>query len=112
MELFIFILLIWLEAYTIFLTTYFIIYYFRKKRLPWALLLANLLCLVLFFFLEWLVSNHKLALLGGYSEADDWGAGMANVYTWIINESLLLVAFLVTQCIFWIVWRRKYPRVA
>ena len=104
-----YILILFLELYTAVILLYVIIQLLRKKKLPWRILILELLCILSFFYLKFLLDRHKLIVFGSFNEApEDWGAGLANVMTYTYNLAFIIGLFLITQLIFWIFFKRKF----
>lgn len=92
-----YILILFLQVYCISVIVLLIILLGRKKRLPWLLMICELVCIGLFFLLKFLIMNNKIAFIGSYSEGDNWGAGLANVMFFTYNLLILIGMFILTQ---------------
>ncbi len=103
-----YILILFFEAYTVFMVIFVLVQLVRKKKIPWRILLMQLVCLILFYYLKYLVGQHKIIFIGNYVDGTkDWGSGFANVMIYTYNLVILASIFLVTQIIFWIFYIRK-----
>lgn len=100
------------EVYSIGLLIYLIILLVKKKQLPWLILISELFCLLLFFYLRYLIGEHRLIFVGHYVDGtEDWGAGLANVSTVFINIGILVLILLVTQILFWFYFNKIYKKI-
>ena len=71
-------------------------------------MLAELICITLFFYLKFLLGEHKLIFIGNYSsDQEHWESGLANVGAYTFNLAILIGIFLVLQIVFWIIYARK-----
>lgn len=103
------ILYIFFELYTGIIVLYVIVQLLRKKKLPWILLLIESGCLIVFFYLRYLVNQHELIVIGGYQEdPKDYGQGIANVSVYYYNLAFIIGLFLITQLFFWAFFTEKY----
>lgn len=99
----VFILFFLLEGYAIFFIAFLIMILFKKHKLPWTLIVANLACIGVFLYLKYLVENQELVFVSKYypSDSQDWGAGLGNLGIFSKNILILLAIFSVIQIIFW-----------
>ena len=97
-----------LLIYTASLLIYIIIQIARKKKLPWVLILIEMICIIIFFYLQNLVDEHKLIFTGKYEDdgSKDWGVGLANIQLITVNLIILISIFSVTQIVFWYFFSR------
>jgi len=103
-----FILIFFLEIYTAFVIIFLLVQLIRKKKQPWRILLVELMCITLFFYLKFLVEEHTLIFIGNYSsDQDHWESGLANVGTHTFNLAILIGIFLVPQIVFWVIYSKK-----
>ena len=103
-----FILIFFLEIYTAFVIIFLLVQLIRKKKQPWRILLVELMCITLFFYLKFLLGEHKLIFIGNYSsDQEHWESGLANVGAYTFNLAILIGIFLVLQIVFWIIYARK-----
>lgn len=101
----------YLEVYTAFLIIYSIIKIVRKKKVPVIILTWNFILIGLFFYLRYLVDNHKLIFIKGYNDSpEDWGEGLANVMISIYNLGIIFLAFCFIQILFWRLFLHKYKK--
>jgi hypothetical protein len=71
---------IFFELYTGIIVLYVIVQLLRKKKLPWILLLMESGCLIVLFYLRYLVNQHELIVIGEYQDdPKDYGDGIANM---------------------------------
>ena len=103
-----YILIFFLEVYTALVIIFFLIQLLRKKKQPWIILFAELICIGLFFYLRFLIGEHKLIFIGKYNKGQDhWEAGLANIGTYTFNLAILMGIFLVLQMAFWMIYSKK-----
>ena len=101
-----------LELYTGFIVLYVIIQLIRSKKLPWKILLVESGCLVLFFYLRYLVDQHELIVFGDYQDdPQDYGEGIANASVYFYNFAFVLGLFLITQLVFWAFFTEKFKNL-
>ena len=104
--------IVFLEIYTAFLIVYFLVKTIRRNKLPYPVLLVELVCLVLAFYFKHLVNNHELLFTGQYeNNPEDWGAGLSNASTYLFNTWILISIFAVSQIVFWVVYLHEYRKL-
>lgn len=112
MEFIIFFFFIFLEIYTGFLIIILLVHLIRRKRLPWSVLMAEVLCIGSFFYLKYLLDDHKLIFTGSYNnDKVHWESGLANLSVYMLNLLILLGIFIITQIIFWILYSKRFRRL-
>ncbi len=112
MELIFIILLIYLEAYSVFLAVYTVVKLVKKRKLPFKILFFNFILVAVFFFIRKLVYDHELIFIGRYIDATkDWGEGLANLMISIFNFGIVFLAFWITQIVFWRIFLRHYRKL-
>ena len=103
-----YILFLFLEVYTVFVILFLLIQLLRKRKQPWRILFAELICLITFFYLRFLVGEHKIIFTGKYiTDPEHWESGLANVGVYTFNLAILMGIFLVLQIVFWIIYTKK-----
>ena len=103
-----YILIFFLEVYTGLVIIFLLIQLLRKKKQPWKILFAELICLILFFYLRFLVGEHKIIFSGNYSnDKEHWESGLGNVGIYTFNLAILMGIFLVLQIVFWFIYTKK-----
>lgn len=94
--------------YTLVFSIVIIINLAKRKKILWSCVAGNLVCVGGFFYLQDLIENHKIVFLGKYIDGTkNWGSGMANAYTTLLNEILLILIFCVVQGFFWIMYKKR-----
>ncbi len=98
--------------YLVVFIIYIVVQFFKKKKLPWVLLSAQVLTIAIFFYLQNLVDNHKLIFTGNYKDSTEhWADGMANVYVSFANLGILLLIFIVLQIGFWYFFNKQLKQL-
>lgn len=105
------ILYISLELYTGVIVLYVIIHLLRKKKLPWKILLIESGCILLFFYLRYLVDQHELIVFGDYTDPQDYGEGIANMSLYTYNLAFVTGLFLISQLVFWAFFTEKFKNL-
>jgi hypothetical protein len=101
-----------IAGYSMTLLFYLLFLVKRKKRLPRAPLMANMVCILFFLFVQKMVEEHKFVFTGQYSkDTENWGSGLANVGYYITNHTILVANFLVTQLIFWVWFLYRFKKL-
>jgi hypothetical protein len=96
------ILLLYIELYVAFLAIYTVVKIIRKKKLSYFILLLNFCVVALFYYFRKKVFDHEWIFVGEYIDSSkDWGEGLANLMTTIINSGIVFLGFVITQIIFW-----------
>ena len=100
------------EIYAAFLVIFLIVKSVRRKKIPWAVVVANGLCIVLLLWLKYKVQNHEIIFAGNYSYGgDDWGEGLANVGVTLGNLGIVYLIILATQIVFVIIFSRESKKM-
>ena len=106
------ILEIFLEIYTFCFLIYIVVQKWKKKTLPWLFILLGIGCIALFFYLRFLLNEHRLIFTGNYVRgSDDWGSGLANVGIYIQNMLILMFIFLLSQLFYWTIFFQQFRRI-
>ena len=80
--------------------------------MPWKILLIESGCLLLFFYLRYLVDQHELIVFGNYQDSpEDYGQGIANMFVYFYNLAFVLGLFLITQLVFWAFFSEKFKNL-
>lgn len=87
---------------------FLVIQLFRKRKQSWKILFAELICLILFFYLRFLAGGHKIIFIGDYSnDKGHWESGLANVGVYTYNLAILMGIFAALQILFWIIYSKR-----
>jgi hypothetical protein len=107
-----FILFYSFEIYAAILIIYLATQIFRKKKLPRKILVVDGIFLLIFFSLRILLNKYHIFLAGNFKrESLDWGTGLSNVGAYLINFSILLFLFLISQIVFWYNFNKQFARL-
>ncbi len=106
-----YIIIFCLDVYGIAVIILFITELVGKKKLPWVLVITELICIGLFFLLEYLIVSYKIVFIGGYSERDNWGAGLNNVMSVIYNLWILIGGFILTQLFIGATFSKEFKKL-
>ena len=106
------ILLLFIEFYTAALIVYFFVQFTRKKTFPRYLLIAETICIALFLYLKFRIRQGSLIFISGYEDVlNDGSDALGNMMSFLINQGILVILFLITQIIFWYLYRRSRFKV-
>lgn len=112
MGLLIFLLFFLFELYVAVLMIYVLVLLIRRKKLPVNVLLINVLCLGLLWWLKYEVEEHNIVFTGSYENSPgDWGEGLANMMVSLLNLGIVYVIGLVTQLIFINIFSREFRKL-
>ena len=101
------ILLLFIEIYAAALVIYFFVQFSRKKNLPRILVIAEAICIALFLYLKFRIRQGMLVFIGGYEDVVNDTYQFGDMMSFLINQGILIILFLITQIIFWYLFRRR-----
>ena len=68
---------------------------------------AEAICIAVFLYLKFRIRQGELLFIGGYEDVlQDESYGFGNMMSFIINQGILVIVFILTQIIFWYLYRR------
>jgi hypothetical protein len=106
------ILLLFIELYTAAIVIYFFVQFSRKKKFPRILMIAEAICIAVFLYLKFMIRQRQLVFIGGHEDVlEDETYGFGNMMSFVINQGILVILFLVTQVIFWYLYLRARNKV-
>jgi hypothetical protein len=98
--------------YAIGFAIYIVVMLIQKKKLPVSLLLIKTGSIAALLLLHQLVSDHKVRFFGSYVPGgEDWGDGLANLYTSLGNLMIVLVVFFVVQGFLLVFFKRELRKL-
>lgn len=98
--------------YTIGFAIYIVVMLIQKKKLPVSLLLIKAGSIGALLLLHLLVLDHKVRFFGSYVPGgEDWGDGLANLYTTLVNLMIVIVVFFVAQGFLLVFFKREFRKL-
>ena len=71
-------------------------------------MIAETICIALFLYFKFRIRQGQLVFIGGYEDVlQDESYGFGNMMSFLINQGILVLLFLVTQIIFWYIYSRS-----
>ena len=105
-------LLLFIELYTAAIVIYFFVQFLRHKKFPKILMIAEAICVAVFLYLKFMIRQEELVFINGYEDVlQEESYGFGNMMSFIINQGILVILFLVTQIIFWYLYRRTRIKI-
>jgi NADH:ubiquinone oxidoreductase subunit 5 (subunit L)/multisubunit Na+/H+ antiporter MnhA subunit len=104
--------LILAEIYVVFLVIFLIVKAIKRKKLPWTVIVANGMSIVLLMWLKYKVQDHEIIFTGSYAYGgNDWGEGLANIGITIENLGIVYLIIITTQIVFVIFFSRESKKL-
>jgi len=75
-------------------------------------MIAEAICIAVFLYLKFMIRQGRFVFIGGYEDGlQDESYGFENTMSFLINQGILVIIFLVTQIIFWYLYRRTRIKI-
>ena len=75
-------------------------------------MIAEAICITVFLYLKFMIRQGQFVFIGGYEDVlQDESYGFGNTMSFLINQGILVIIFLVTQIIFWYLYRRTRIKI-